>query len=220
MTKFLTTLKTKVESKNESTGVPGEKRYACRNCPYSTDRRDLFNRHENIHRDEKPFQCYVCEKQFNRADHVKKHFMRMHRDHTYDINRIRKNVPKSYGGALPMFQSNQNNITLNNNNNTTTLSSSSKQFIKQEHDGTKRIAVAASSIQSPTVQTLALQVAPDQGQQTVISGNVGTETVTLQQIPHIAFFNPPATPGQTGPLQGITGVGGTKKEGTVFSGSL
>lgn len=74
----------------------GSKRYACTACPYATDRRDLFTRHENIHRDEKPFHCYLCQKQFNRADHVKKHFLRMHREHTYDINRIRRlsSVPK------------------------------------------------------------------------------------------------------------------------------
>lgn len=68
---------------------PG-KRYVCGACPYATDRRDLFTRHENIHRDEKPFHCYLCQKQFNRADHVKKHFLRMHRDQPYDLNRIRR----------------------------------------------------------------------------------------------------------------------------------
>lgn len=74
------------------------KRYCCTFCPYATDRRDLFTRHENIHRDEKPFQCYVCQKQFNRADHVKKHFLRMHRDHPYDLNRIRRQPPKNSNG--------------------------------------------------------------------------------------------------------------------------
>ncbi|XP_014482609.1 PREDICTED: uncharacterized protein LOC106748520 isoform X1 [Dinoponera quadriceps] len=66
------------------------KRYKCQCCPYGTDRRDLFVRHENIHREEKPFYCYMCHKPFNRADHVKKHFSRMHRDDTYDVSRIRK----------------------------------------------------------------------------------------------------------------------------------
>lgn len=77
-------------------GAAGEagKRYACGSCPYATDRRDLFTRHENIHRDEKPFHCYLCQKQFNRADHVKKHFLRMHRDQPYDLNRIRRAQPK------------------------------------------------------------------------------------------------------------------------------
>ncbi|XP_036148578.1 protein charlatan isoform X2 [Monomorium pharaonis] len=68
------------------------KRYICQNCPYGTDRRDLFTRHENIHREEKPFHCYVCYKPFNRADHVKKHFMRMHRDAHYDLTKIRRPV--------------------------------------------------------------------------------------------------------------------------------
>lgn len=66
------------------------KRYTCPICSYSTDRRDLFTRHENIHRLEKPFQCYACNKPFNRADHVKKHFTRMHREQPYDISRIRR----------------------------------------------------------------------------------------------------------------------------------
>lgn len=74
------------------------KRYSCNYCPYATDRRDLFTRHENIHREEKPFQCYVCQKQFNRADHVKKHFLRMHREHPYDLNRIRRQPPKNASG--------------------------------------------------------------------------------------------------------------------------
>ncbi|XP_029165539.1 uncharacterized protein LOC114936491 isoform X3 [Nylanderia fulva] len=71
------------------------KRYTCPYCPYGTDRRDLYTRHENIHREEKPFHCYVCFKPFNRADHVKKHFMRMHRDHAYDVSRIRRPVGTS-----------------------------------------------------------------------------------------------------------------------------
>ncbi|XP_038212933.1 protein charlatan [Zerene cesonia] len=115
LTRYLQRLKTKVEaarterrnSTNANSGsasseaiAQGEvgaggspdagKRYACGACPYATDRRDLFTRHENIHRDEKPFHCYLCQKQFNRADHVKKHFLRMHRDQPYDLNRIRR----------------------------------------------------------------------------------------------------------------------------------
>lgn len=72
--------------------VPGAaaKRYNCTSCPYQTDRRDLYTRHEAIHLAEKPFHCYACQKQFNRADHVKKHFLRMHRDQPYDLNRIRR----------------------------------------------------------------------------------------------------------------------------------
>lgn len=87
-------------STNETTTQTSSngKRYSCTYCPYATDRRDLFTRHENIHREEKPFQCYVCQKQFNRADHVKKHFLRMHREHPYDLNRIRRHPPKNASG--------------------------------------------------------------------------------------------------------------------------
>lgn len=70
----------------------GLKRYNCSSCPYSTDRRDLFTRHENIHKEEKPFHCYVCLKQFNRADHVKKHFLRMHRGLAYDLSRTKRST--------------------------------------------------------------------------------------------------------------------------------
>jgi len=75
----------------QNNNAGGTKRYNCQSCPYSTDRRDLFTRHENIHKDEKPFHCYACLKQFNRADHVKKHFLRMHRELVYDINKTRRN---------------------------------------------------------------------------------------------------------------------------------
>ncbi|XP_039148858.1 protein charlatan isoform X4 [Drosophila simulans] len=80
-------------------GVHIQKRYACTHCPYSTDRRDLYTRHENIHKDEKPFQCYACLKQFNRADHVKKHFLRMHRELQYDINKTRRHVSAGSGSS-------------------------------------------------------------------------------------------------------------------------
>ncbi|XP_043192122.1 zinc finger protein 219-like [Amphibalanus amphitrite] len=73
----------------------GGKRHHCPHCPYSTHRRDLFNRHENIHKSDKPFQCYICQRMFNRADHVKKHFLRIHRDEPYDVTRIRRIPPKT-----------------------------------------------------------------------------------------------------------------------------
>ncbi|KAJ8670471.1 hypothetical protein QAD02_001730 [Eretmocerus hayati] len=76
-------------SSHGGNGATG-KRYTCVYCPYGTDRRDLYTRHENIHREEKPFHCYVCFKPFSRADHVKKHFLRMHREHTYELSRIRR----------------------------------------------------------------------------------------------------------------------------------
>ncbi|XP_069681415.1 protein charlatan isoform X2 [Periplaneta americana] len=96
--------RTSASAENQST-----KRYCCTYCPYATDRRDLFTRHENIHREEKPFQCYVCQKQFNRADHVKKHFLRMHRDYPYDLNRIRRQPPKNASGMSYYHKYNNNN---------------------------------------------------------------------------------------------------------------
>ncbi|XP_076234786.1 zinc finger transcriptional factor charlatan isoform X2 [Calliopsis andreniformis] len=78
------------------------KRYTCPYCPYGTDRRDLYTRHENIHREEKPFHCYICYKPFNRADHVKKHFLRMHREHGYELSRIRR--PAGSSAPKPLQQ--------------------------------------------------------------------------------------------------------------------
>ena len=98
-----------------------QKRYACTHCPYSTDRRDLYTRHENIHKDEKPFQCYACLKQFNRADHVKKHFLRMHREMQYDINKTRRHVNSgTSGGHHHHHGGGRSNITITTVNTTTT----------------------------------------------------------------------------------------------------
>lgn len=97
--------------KSENTQI--QKRYNCSVCPYSTDRRDLFTRHENIHKEEKPFHCYACLKQFNRADHVKKHFLRMHREMEYDINKTRRYPPSS----KQVNSINSNNNSSNKNNN-------------------------------------------------------------------------------------------------------
>lgn len=81
------------QSSNTNDDQSGQqKRFNCSNCPYSTDRRDLFTRHENIHKEDKPFYCYICLKQFNRADHVKKHFLRIHRGLVYDIGRTKRSV--------------------------------------------------------------------------------------------------------------------------------
>nr|XP_029721024.1 protein charlatan isoform X4 [Aedes albopictus] len=84
--------KNKANFGSAAVGAATGKRYSCTSCPYTTDRRDLFTRHENIHKEEKPFHCYACLKQFNRADHVKKHFLRMHRDMEYEITKTRKSV--------------------------------------------------------------------------------------------------------------------------------
>ncbi|XP_063928536.1 protein charlatan isoform X2 [Zophobas morio] len=108
-----------VATSSETPNSSSTKRYTCTYCPYATDRRDLFTRHENIHREEKPFQCYVCQKQFNRADHVKKHFLRMHREHPYDLNRIRRHPPKNASG-MSYYQKYNANST---NHSSDTISS-------------------------------------------------------------------------------------------------
>ncbi|XP_016840807.1 ecdysone-induced protein 74EF isoform X2 [Nasonia vitripennis] len=108
-------------------GVSGNnasgKRYTCLYCPYGTDRRDLYTRHENIHREEKPFHCYVCYKPFSRADHVKKHFLRMHREHTYELSRIRR--PAGSSSAIKVERLPNNESSGNANNTSTSTANSS-----------------------------------------------------------------------------------------------
>ncbi|KAK9890357.1 hypothetical protein WA026_010452 [Henosepilachna vigintioctopunctata] len=144
LTKYLQRLKTKLDTvftpkaitqedyasnvrqSSSDTSNTSNKRYNCTYCPYATDRRDLFTRHENIHREEKPFQCYVCQKQFNRADHVKKHFLRMHREHPYDLNRIRRHPPKNASGMsyYQKYNSGTTNSTADGMSNSLTIPSS------------------------------------------------------------------------------------------------
>uniref|UniRef100_T1JUA3 C2H2-type domain-containing protein n=1 Tax=Tetranychus urticae TaxID=32264 RepID=T1JUA3_TETUR len=102
-----------------------KKRYSCDQCSYSTDRRDLYRRHENIHRDEKPFRCYVCNKMFNRADHVKKHFLRIHKGLEYNVKLIKRingvdytasNVNHTTNGSPNTNNSIASESTLLNNN--------------------------------------------------------------------------------------------------------
>ncbi|KAB7502893.1 Protein charlatan [Armadillidium nasatum] len=73
VTKLMQDLRTKVETKIDANNTLADKRFYCPHCPYATDRRDLYTRHENIHKDNKPFHCYLCFKQFNRADHNQSH---------------------------------------------------------------------------------------------------------------------------------------------------
>ena len=99
VTRLMQELRTKVETRIDCNSTLADKRFYCPHCPYATDRRDLYTRHENIHKDNKPFHCYLCFKQFNRADHVKKHFVRMHPDTHYDISKIRKQPGTPSSGA-------------------------------------------------------------------------------------------------------------------------
>lgn len=86
-----------------------QKRFNCAHCPYATDRRDLYTRHENIHKEDKPFQCDICQKQFNRADHVKKHYTRMHREHEYCLSRVKRDP---YGKSAAVQLQQQQRVTL------------------------------------------------------------------------------------------------------------
>ena len=60
VTKLMQELRTKVETKIDANSTLADKRFYCPHCPYATDRRDLYTRHENIHKDNKPFHCYLC----------------------------------------------------------------------------------------------------------------------------------------------------------------
>jgi len=101
---------TSESSVKNTSEIVAKRRYCCPKCPYSTDRRDLYTRHENIHRDEKPFRCYVCEKMFNRADHVKKHFLRIHKGVEYDVKLTKRIKGRDYD------INKESNNDLNNNN--------------------------------------------------------------------------------------------------------
>lgn len=140
--------------------MTAQKRYNCTNCPYSTDRRDLFTRHENIHKEEKPFHCYVCLKQFNRADHVKKHFLRMHRGLVYDISRTKRTVPQ---------QSANKKTTLNTN-----------FFTQQTQPTTLNIPTAYSSSSQHHLQQQQQQQQQTQTQQSQQQSNNQSLTSTMQ----------------------------------------
>ncbi|XKL59036.1 hypothetical protein PGB90_000052 [Kerria lacca] len=148
VTKYLEKLKSKLESNEETetedtktepdkefvennsriletNNIPTEmyalssiKRYNCEHCSYATDRKDLFTRHENIHREDKPFQCNVCQKQFNRADHIKKHFIRMHRDHEYVLSNVRRAKTQNRSNSDP-YKSKEKTVVISTS---TTLS--------------------------------------------------------------------------------------------------
>lgn len=148
----LTQSSTSTLGNSTDTNVASNKRYSCTYCPYATDRRDLFTRHENIHREEKPFQCYVCQKQFNRADHVKKHFLRMHRDHPYDLNRIRRHPPKNASG-MSYYQKYNSNSTVVQPDAISTLSTISSLSIPG-YNGMPRSSSSVPGIRQSDVKTL------------------------------------------------------------------
>uniref|UniRef100_A0A1I8MN14 C2H2-type domain-containing protein n=1 Tax=Musca domestica TaxID=7370 RepID=A0A1I8MN14_MUSDO len=127
-----------------------QKRYACTHCPYSTDRRDLYTRHENIHKDEKPFQCYACLKQFNRADHVKKHFLRMHREMQYDINKTRRHVPSSNSSGGHHHGGGRSNVTITATQANVNLE---QAFLEQQRQPTSSSLSIAETIEAVATAT-------------------------------------------------------------------
>lgn len=116
------------------------KRYNCEHCSYATDRKDLFTRHENIHREDKPFQCNVCQKQFNRADHIKKHFIRMHRDHEYLLSNVRRAKTQSRTGNTNIKQKEKTIILSTPTLVQETLPESTLQSIIQRHIPTTTVS--------------------------------------------------------------------------------
>ncbi|GFY67437.1 protein charlatan [Trichonephila inaurata madagascariensis] len=114
---LLTNLKTTVDSQGRERLDPElcDKKFICPKCPYTTDRRDLYLRHENIHKEDKPYHCYICFKLFNRADHVKKHFLRIHRGHPYDISLVRRRPPRVPGVSGSNGTTNGQAKTISNN---------------------------------------------------------------------------------------------------------
>ncbi|XP_013100250.2 protein charlatan isoform X2 [Stomoxys calcitrans] len=139
-------------NQNNNNGQPlVQKRYACTHCPYSTDRRDLYTRHENIHKDEKPFQCYACLKQFNRADHVKKHFLRMHREMQYDINKTRRHVPSSNSaGGGHHHGGGRSNVTITATQANVNLE---QAFLEQQRQPTSSSLSIAETIEAVATAT-------------------------------------------------------------------
>lgn len=157
----------------KSENVQIQKRYNCSVCPYMTDRRDLFTRHENIHKEEKPFHCYACLKQFNRADHVKKHFLRMHREMEYDINKTRRYPPSSK-------QVNSINNSSSNNNN----SNKNNNYFYNQQQSTEPQLLVGTTINIPTFT---------QNQSNNVSAQQHSTTTIIEQV----VQNSGATSGQS-----------------------
>lgn len=161
-----------------------QRRFSCTSCTYSTDRRDLYLRHQNIHNPEKPFHCYVCMRQFNRADHVKKHFTRIHRDMTYDNRKTRRSP-----GA-------QTNSTVKTENNTYFSGQVQHQQNQQQQANQSQNQITLN-IPSATYNSNGNQH-HDQQAATILSvselnmGNVSRQQNTLN-IPQKSLVNKPAS---------------------------
>lgn len=163
-----------------------QKRFNCSHCPYATDRRDLYTRHENIHKEDKPFQCDICQKQFNRADHVKKHYTRMHREHEYCLSRVKRDL---FGKSAAVQQQQQQRVTLYSGDppplepETQIIVSQTMDAQQQSLTSTPIIATTAAAATAVTP----LQMLDDQQQQqqtvvniAVVNFNEQTGTHTIQ----------------------------------------
>lgn len=149
-----------------------QKRFNCVHCPYATDRRDLYTRHENIHKEDKPFQCDICQKQFNRADHVKKHYTRMHREHEYCLSRVKRD-PYGKSAAAQLQQQR------------VTLYSGDPPLLEPETQIIVSQSIDAQSLPATPIITTAPLILDDQQQQTVVNiavvnFNEQTGTHTIQ----------------------------------------
>lgn len=167
------------------------KRFNCTHCPYATDRRDLYTRHENIHKEDKPFQCDICQKQFNRADHVKKHYTRMHREHEYCLSRVKRDP---FGkSAAAQQQQQQQRVTLYSGD-PPPLEPETQIIVSQTIDARQ------PQLPSAPIITTAPLMLDDQQQQTVVNIAVvnfneqtGTHTIQIpipaSQIKPVSQFS-------------------------------
>lgn len=55
-----------------------EKKYACRFCEFSSNKKYNLINHERTHTDEKPFTCSYCCKQFKLNRFLRRHILKMH----------------------------------------------------------------------------------------------------------------------------------------------
>jgi len=71
--------------------TPQPPRHHCQQCTYSTNNLHHMRRHcATIHTEMKPYQCYVCNQEFNRSEKVREHFISFHPDIAYDAKLVRK----------------------------------------------------------------------------------------------------------------------------------
>jgi len=71
--------------------TPPPARHHCQQCAYTTNNLHHMRRHcATMHTEMKPYQCYVCNQEFNRSEKVREHFISFHPDIAYDAKLVRK----------------------------------------------------------------------------------------------------------------------------------